>query len=93
MYFQDKSHDHPRKKRIYATYELAHTVVDLMAAICFVVGSALFFFPAYETSALWFFLIGSILFAVKPTLRFSREVHLARIGDTGDLAKRESAPS
>ena len=90
-FFRDQTHSHPRKQRIYAAYELARTAVDLMAALFFVVGSAFFFFPSYETPALWCFLLGSILFAVKPTLKFSREVHLARIGDAEDLAQRDKA--
>lgn len=77
-----------RTQRLYALVEILHTVVDLIAAITFLLGSILFFSPSYETVATWFFVIGSVFFCLKPTLRLVREVKLASIGDTDDLAKR-----
>ena len=75
-------------RRIYAAYEIAHTVVDFMAAICFLVGSVLFLWAAFEPEAVWLFILGSVLFCVKPTLRLGREIHLWRIGRTDTLAER-----
>ena len=89
MLFRTDPHASPRRQAIFAAYEIAYTLVDLSAALFFIVGSAFFFFSEMQTPALWCFLLGSILFAVKPTLKFAREVHLARIGDTEELAKRE----
>jgi len=68
-----------RHRSLYARYELARTVVDFLAALCFVVGS-LFYFTA-ETTLLgtWLFLVGSILFAVKPTIKLARELALRRL--------------
>jgi hypothetical protein len=34
------------------------------------------------------FLVGSLLFAAKPTLRLIREIKLYRMGDVDDLAHR-----
>jgi len=75
-------------RRIYAIYELAYTIVDFAAATCFVIGSILFLWKAYETPAIWLFVIGSVCFALKPTIRMVREFRLLELGDTDDLADR-----
>jgi hypothetical protein len=75
-------------RTVYARFELAHTFVDFMAAFCFIVGSIMFFFETEQIPAMWFFLVGSFLFAVKPTLRLVREIKLYRMGDVKDLAER-----
>jgi len=75
-------------RRIYAAYEIAHTAVDFMAALCFLVGSVLFLWPAYETGAVWLFIVGSVFFCVKPTLRLAREIQLWRMGKVAQLAER-----
>ncbi|SLN46778.1 hypothetical protein ROJ8625_02264 [Roseivivax jejudonensis] len=78
-----------RTRRLYARYELAHTLVDFLAAILFLVGSVLFFWSALETAAIWCFVFGSVFFCVKPSLRLAREVHMYRIGRIQDLAEAE----
>ena len=60
---RERNHD---TRRIYALYELAYTLVDFGAAICFLIGSVLFFWPSVETPAIWLFTIGSLLFLAKP---------------------------
>ncbi len=75
-------------RRVYAYFELAYTFVDFTAALCFVVGSLLFFWKALETPAIWLFLVGSLLFAAKPTLRLTREIKLLRMGQLDSLADR-----
>ncbi|MBD3661103.1 MAG: YrhK family protein [Arenibacter algicola] len=80
-----------RHRRIYAAYELAYTLVDFLAAMLFLVGSVLFFFPSLEKPAIWCFVVGSACFALKPSLRLARELHYLRIGDTEDLAERYSS--
>jgi len=67
-------------RRVYALYEMAHTLVDLGAALCFIVGSFFFFSDELQYAGTWLFVIGSFLFAVKPTLRFARELKLLRLG-------------
>ncbi|MVA96724.1 hypothetical protein GN330_05615 [Nitratireductor sp. CAU 1489] len=74
-----------RHRRIYAAYELGYTLVDFSAALLFLVGSVLFFYPSVETTAIWFFVIGSAAFGLKPTIRLIRELHYVRIGDLDDL--------
>lgn len=78
-------------RRIYARFEILHTCIDFVAALCFLAGSILFFWKSLETPAVWLFVVGSVFFAVKPTLRLMRELKLAAIGDEKDLAERYRA--
>ena len=75
-------------RKLYAQFEIAYTVVDFSAALCFIVGSVLFFYESTQIPATWLFLVGSIFFAVKPTLKIIREIKLYRMGDMTDLAER-----
>lgn len=68
-----------RHRQIYRRYEIAYTLCDLIAAILFVIGSALFFSAQTTTEATWMFLIGSIFFTLRPLARTARELHLARL--------------
>ena len=82
---RQKSHD---SRRIYALFEIAYTIVDFIAAFSFLIGSILFFWAKYETPAVWLFVIGSVCFCLKPTIRMIRELKLLEMGDTDDLADR-----
>ena len=77
-----------RHREIWAAYEIAYTAVDFGASFSFVAGSILFFYEDLQTAGTWLFLIGSILFAGKPTIRFARELKYAAMGDYRDVAKR-----
>ncbi|WP_337061443.1 YrhK family protein [Kineococcus sp. G2] len=76
-------------RKLYAAFEIWHTVVDFTAAACFVVGSVLFLWESTKTGGTWLFIVGSLGFALKPTLRLVRELRMAKLGDTGDLARRD----
>jgi len=76
-------------KRVYAYFELAYTLVDVMAAVLFIVGSILFLFPASVTFATYLFIIGSCFFALRPLIRLAREMKFMRMGKIEVLAKRE----
>ena len=69
----------PRHLEIYWRYQVVRTAIDFGAAMCFVTGSAFFFFASTTRAADWLFLFGSILFAVKPTIDMIRSVHLRRL--------------
>ena len=69
----------PRHSEIFRRYQMARTVVDFGAAACFVIGSALFLSPQTSQPATQLFLVGSGLFAVKPTIDLVRAFHLSRI--------------
>ncbi len=89
LFHRDQRGDSHEKRKLYAAYELAYTLVDFGAAFCFVVGSIMFFFDAWMIPGTWLFLIGSILFAAKPTIRLVREIRLLQMGDAKDVAKRQ----
>ncbi len=86
--FQDKRNLNAETRRLYALYEILHTIADFIAAFCFLVGSVLFLWPETETPAIWLFILGSVFFCLKPTLKLIRELRLASVGDEEDLAKR-----
>lgn len=88
-----KRHKSPEHARIYATIEVIYTVVDFTAAGLFIVGSILFFVPSAKTPALWCFLVGSICFALKPTLRMIRQLRYVQQDKIDALAAEERAGS
>lgn len=88
LFYEENRRSCDAARRAFARYELAHTVADFCAAIAFLVGSALFFLPRFETEAIWLFVIGSAFFCAKPSLRLVREIHLWRIGRLETLARR-----
>lgn len=85
-------HDHRQsgeaQRRVYAAFEIAYTIVDVLAAVLFIIGSVMFFYDSLMTAGTWMFLIGSVCFAMKPVLRLIREMRLAAMGDVEDLAKK-----
>ncbi|WDR03145.1 YrhK family protein [Devosia algicola] len=88
IFQQDSATNTPQQRKLYAVYELVYTLVDAMAAILFLIGSALFFYASLQTPAIWMFVVGSACFALKPVLRVVREFHLLAIGDIDSLADR-----
>jgi hypothetical protein len=88
LFHSDNRNGSDRGKRIYALFEIVYTAIDFLAAMMFLVGSVMFLSEAWQTPGTWLFIVGSVLFATKPTLRLARELKLAAIGDTDDLAKR-----
>ncbi len=88
LFAPDNRDRSPRHQRLYAVYELAFTVVDFMAAFLFVIGSVMFFRSSLENLGVWMFLVGSLCFALKPTIRLTRELHYLAIGDVDDVASR-----
>ena len=88
MFDPDAHRRSARHARIYAACEIAYTAVDFLAALLFVIGSVLFFWASTETLAIWLFIFGSLCFALKPTIRLSREIAYWRAGKFDDLARR-----
>ncbi|MDQ6838962.1 MAG: YrhK family protein [Actinomycetota bacterium] len=74
----------PRHIEIYWRYQVVRTAIDFGAAICFVIGSACFFFTSLTTEADCLFLVGSLFFAVKPTIDMVRSAHLRRLPAQAD---------
>ncbi len=74
----------PQHLALYWRYQVVRTLVDFGAAVCFIIGSGFFFFTATTLAADWLFLIGSILFAAKPTIDVARSAHLRRLPGQGN---------
>ncbi|QHQ35719.1 YrhK family protein [Algicella marina] len=62
----------------FGFYERLYAAIDFFAALFFVVGSVFFFFDDWHTLATFLFLIGSLLFAARPTAQVLREYRLAK---------------
>lgn len=84
LFHPDNAVRSARHRQVYARYELVRTVVDFLAALCFVVGSVFYFSADTTLLGTWLFLVGSILFAVKPTVKLARELALVRLLSGGD---------
>ena len=83
----------PHHVEVYWRYQVVRTLVDFGAAVCFVIGSAFFFFVSTTSAADWLFLVGSILFALKPTIDVTRAAHLRRLpGQADGPSARRSPP-
>ncbi|WP_376877272.1 YrhK family protein [Albirhodobacter sp. R86504] len=88
--FEASSADHsPEQRRFVAMTEICYTIVDFSAALCFIVGSMFFFYDSLQNAGTWLFLIGSLFFAAKPTIRLWREIKLLRMGDYADIASKK----
>lgn len=85
--FDPRQSAHPDNLRLHAAYELLYTLVDFAAALLFIIGSAMFFSEAWMEAGTWMFLIGSVFFAAKPTIRLVRELHYLRRGKIEPLAE------
>lgn len=70
-------------------YEVLSIVNDLLIGLWFVVGSILFFSETTTTAGTWLFLIGSIELLIRPLIRLSRRVHIARVGGHGSETARD----
>lgn len=64
---------------IVQQYEFVRTLIEFLAAVCFIIGSVFFFYPAWVYAGTWLFVIGSVFFAVRPTVRLLLELHLVRL--------------
>ena len=67
--------------------EIAYTVVDFSAAALFVIGSFLFFDESTTYVATWLFVVGSVLFGLRPTIKLYREITYFRLGNYDEIAK------
>ena len=69
----------PSHEELVRRYELFRTVVEFLAAVTFIIGSVFFFYDSLLFAGTWLFLVGSVLFAVRPTIRLALELHLASL--------------
>ncbi len=87
LFTRDHQHQSREHSKVTARFEIAYTTVDFLAAILFIAGSIFFFRESTTFFATWLFLMGSLCFALKPTLRLIREIkllHLDELQDSSD---------
>ncbi len=60
-------------------YEMLSIINDFFIALWFLGGSILFLFPSLEKAAIWLFIIGSLQFLIRPTIRLVSHMHVKRI--------------
>lgn len=61
-------------------YEVLSIVNDILIGVWFLIGSIMFFSPAWTTTGTWLFVGGSAELLIRPIIRLSRHVHLRRAG-------------
>ncbi len=92
MFFDGSLHGvKANKRKVYAIYEVIYTMVDFLAAAAFTIGSVMFLYEDLVHTAKWCFIIGSLLFAFKPTIRVVREIKLASTGHEDEVDNDESS--
>ncbi|WP_299440692.1 YrhK family protein [uncultured Rhodospira sp.] len=64
-----------RVQHLHDLYAFGHLVVDFLAGLTFTVGSVLFFWKETENPAIWLFVVGSVLFTAKPSVRLAHMLH------------------
>lgn len=70
---------HPLLERLRRTYFWLHLIADFLAGMCFLVGSVFFLYKNLLVAGTWLFIVGSLLFAAKPTLRLAHELRRGRL--------------
>ncbi|PTW60388.1 YrhK-like protein [Breoghania corrubedonensis] len=77
------NHENRTRTRAHARtttrYEIARTAVEFAAALAFIVGSVFFFYNSLKYLGTWLFVVGSVLFAVRPAVRLAMEIHLVTL--------------
>jgi hypothetical protein len=63
-------------------YEMISIINDFFIAIWFLLGSVFFLYPSLEKVAIWLFIIGSVQFFIRPTIRLSAHLHIQRVPES-----------
>ncbi|WP_438970840.1 YrhK family protein [Methylophaga sp.] len=59
-------------------YEVLSILNDFLIALWFLLGSIFFLYPELEKTAIWFFIVGSVQFLIRPMLRLASLIHLQK---------------
>ena len=76
---QSQEFKSPQHAQVHGRYETIYDTNDFLAALCFVIGSALFFSEQTKTAGTWLFLIGSVLFLVRPFIHVVRDFRISKL--------------
>jgi len=63
-------------------YEVISIINDFFIAIWFLSGSILFLYQSLEKVAVWFFIVGSFQFLIRPTIRLLAHLHIRKVPDS-----------
>jgi len=63
-------------------YEVLSIINDFFIAIWYLLGSVFFLYPSLEKVAIWLFIIGSVQFLIRPTIRLLTHMHVQRVPDS-----------
>ncbi len=63
-------------------YEVVSILNDFFIAIWFLLGSVFFLYPSFEKIAAWLFVIGSVQFLIRPTIRLLAHLHIQRVPES-----------
>jgi hypothetical protein len=69
---------HPLLEGLRAFYFRLHLIADFLAGLLFLVGSVFFLFENLVRAGTWMFVVGSLLFVAKPTIRLAHEIARSR---------------
>ena len=64
---------------IHRRYETASILNDFLVSFWFLIGSVMFFYPAWVYTGTWLFVVGSAQLLVRPCLRLAHNIHLRRL--------------
>lgn len=67
------------ERRINETYEWLHILNDLLIGLYFLIGSILFFYPHWENTGIWLFIVGSSQMLIGPVIRTLNKLHVRRV--------------
>lgn len=62
-------------------YEVYSILNDFFISIWFLSGSVSLLYPSLEKAAVWMFIIGSVQFLIRPTIRLLAHTHIQRVPD------------
>lgn len=63
-------------------YEVVSILNDFFIAVWFLLGSVFFLYPSLEKAAVWLFIIGSVQFLIRPTIRLLAHLHIRRVPES-----------
>lgn len=69
LYSENYPGKNPRVEDLRKRLRNLHILADFLAAQAFLIGSVMFYFKTLEITSITLFVIGSVLFAAKPSLR------------------------
>ncbi len=71
-------------------YETAVLANDFLIGLWFTLGSLAFLSPTYESAGAWIFVMASVQYLVRPSIRLASNIHLQRLRRRQDPSAERS---